>query len=272
MVSLDDRELYRWLVRIDDDPGSGAPLRELKLRRGLSADDDSLERRMLLLGVEQAVPKIADLPVHPQVKKSLESEIRGLSTATGPLTVGSQSFTRAAKLATLRRFPAGPMEWEMSGVPRSWLLRVRGSDLVRLPIFLATRLRGFRPCFFMHVAPRPRSLALAIEQEVMRSYYRMARSLALQPGRLGIVAMAWFYDPKAVADNPHLEPLSRPFLNSGGAIFLLGEAGPESGVLDGSEKRRWLYEQGRLHYRYGLAIWPRAAALGWADAHPEYDS
>lgn len=222
---------------------------------------------MIRLTAEDALPRMAALPIDPAVKKLLETDIRALPGQS--LTIGSYNFERAAKLATLRRFPAGPMEWEVSGIPRSWLLKA-GFDSPRMLAFIATRLGGFRPCFFMHVAPRPRNRALVLEKEVMRSWHRMARSLALQPAMRGILAHAWFHDPRAVADNPTLEPLNRPFTKFGGAIVLLDRAAEDSGVLEGNARRRAEYQEGRLSYRMGIAMWPRADVLAWAEAHPEY--
>ena len=41
-------------------------------------------------------------------------------------------------------------------------------------------------------------------------------------------------------------------------------------TLEGNQQRKADYLAGKLAYRYGLALWPRAAAIRWADAHPEY--
>ena len=267
----DRRELSLLLARTACDSPSEKPIQKIKAQLGMAAEDDSLERLMIRLRAEDALGQIDGLPVHPFVKKSLESDIQALLTVKERLTAGTYNFARAAKLVTLRRFPAGPMEWEVSGIPRSWLLRTGFADFFRMLAFVTTRMGGFQACFFMHVAPKPRSLALVLEKEVMRAYYRMARSLALQPGVRGIVASAWFHDPQAVADNPHLEALSRPYTQNGGAIVLLEKVGETSGVLEGNPKRRMLFEQGLLSYRNGLALWPRAEALAWAEAHPEYD-
>ena len=97
----------------------------------------------------------------------------------------------------------------------------------------------------------------------------MARSLALQPGVRALLAHAWFHDPAAVRDQPHLEVLSRPYLEHGGLIVPLAPAPATSGVLEGNAQRRADYLAGKVEYRYGFAIWPRAAAIRWANAHPE---
>lgn len=258
------------LASVTEHGDSMSALSRLKADAGVAAEDDAVERLMLSLGASQALPKVASMAIYERSRQLLENDLRSFE-ADAPRTpmMRHSDFVRAAKIVTLRRFPAGPMEWELSGIPRSWLLKARPADMLRLATFIARDLNGFQPCFFMHVAPRPRSRALVLEKEVMASYYCMARSLELQPEVLGIVASAWFYDPQAVAENPWLEPLSRPFQN-GGRIVLLGPADAASGVLEGNAQRRRKFDEGQIAYRVGLAIWPRARALAWADGHPEY--
>jgi hypothetical protein len=160
----------------------------------------------------------------------------------------------------------------MSGIPRSYLLSASFPANLRLLAFVLFRLQGLVPYFFIHVAPSPRNRALTVPKEVFRSYHRMAGSLQLQPEVRAILGHAWFHDPAAVRDYPHLEPLNRPFVNHGGLITLLGPAPPDSGVLERNPQRSADYLSGKVRYRYGFAIWPREEAIRWADAHPEFAS
>jgi hypothetical protein len=100
----------------------------------------------------------------------------------------------------------------------------------------------------------------------------MARSMQLQPDVRALLAHAWFHDPAAVRDNPQLEVLNRPYVEHGGLVTLLGPAPPSSGVLEGNAQRKEDYLAGKLQYKYGFAIWPRDAAIRWADEHPELAS
>jgi hypothetical protein len=161
------------------------------------------------------------------------------------------------------------MDWEISGFPRAWLLAVRKLDLPPLAWFLAARVGGFRPMFFMHVARRPKNRGLLIEKEVLRAYHRMARALELQPSIKGILASAWFHDPAAVSDNPHLEWLNRPYREEGGIIVTAGLAPADAGFLERNTDRKQQFEDGRLHYHIAVALWPRGAAIDWARRHPE---
>ncbi|HZU24319.1 MAG TPA: hypothetical protein VFA04_02285 [Bryobacteraceae bacterium] len=270
-AGYDDGKLCSILSQITEHDDSMAVLSRLKSEAGVPAGDDSVERLMLAISAAESLPRISSLALHAGSRKLLENDLRAFLSDSSRTRMRYSDFVRAAKIATLRRFPAGPMEWEISGIPRSWLLKPRPGGMLQLGAFIARRLKGFRPCFFMHVAPRPRNRALILENEVMSSYYRMARSMQLQPDILGIVASAWFYDPRAVFDNPWLEPLSRPLTENGGFIVPLGPADATSGMLEGNPDRRRRFEDGSLSYRIGLAIWPRACAISWADAHPEYD-
>jgi len=258
---------WKLLHGVRDDEASILPVAALKKEAELEGDE--LERLLLWHATRQALPHIPSLPVDKSVRARLDQDLRQLHTMNVSMVAGSYHFNRAAKMATLRRFPAGPMEWELSGIPRSFFTQAAFPANLRFLAFVIFRLGGRAPCFFMHVAPAPRNRALSVPNEVLRAYFRMARSLQLQPDVRALLAHAWFHDPAAVLDYPHLEVLSRPYVNHGGLITLLGPAPLSSGVLEGNTQRSADYLAGRIQYRYGFAIWPRDAALRWADAHPE---
>ena len=269
-----DQALRRFGTRAEDvawkllqDQGTVGPLAALKKQAGLEGDE--VEKLLLWHAARQALPRVPSLPVDQWVRGRLEQDLRQLHAMKVSMAAGSYHFDRAAKMATLRRFPAGPMEWEMSGIPRSYFLKAAFPANLRFLAFVIFRLGGRAPCFFMHVAPAPRNRGLSVPKEVLRAYYRMARSLELQPEVLALLAYAWFHDPAAVRDHPQLEVLSEPYLQYGGLITLLGPATASSGVLEGSAQRAADYQAGKVQYKYGFAIWPRDAAIRWANAHPE---
>jgi hypothetical protein len=243
------------------------PVAALVKEAGLEGDE--VERLLLWHAARRALPLVPSLPVDKSVRALLEQDLRELHAKKVSMAAGSYHFDRAAKMATLRRFPAGPMEWELSGIPRSFFLQAAFPANLRFLAFVMFRLRGRAPCFFMHVAPAPRNRGLSVPKEVLRSYYRIARSLELQPNVRALLGYAWFHDPAAVRDYPHLEVLNRPYVGHGGLITVLGAAQPASGVLEGNAQRSADYLAGKVRYKYGFAIWPRDAAIRWADAHPE---
>jgi hypothetical protein len=250
-----------------------AALKDEARRAGIEVQGDAFERALLRFAAPDFEPRIANLPVDESVKRLLVEEYRfytGPSRGT-PLETGSHRFVTACKAISLRRFPAGPMDWEVSGFPCSWLLRVGKMDLARITWFLAARAGGFRPMFVMHVARRPKNRGLLIEKEVLRAYHRMARSLQLQPSIKGILASAWFHDPAVVSENPHLEWLNRPYREEGGIIVTAGPAPADAGFMEHNTDRRQQFESGRLQYQIGVALWPRGAAIDWASRHPELE-
>ncbi len=253
------------LERIGED--KAALISVAALKKGASLEGDQIERILLWHAAQRALAQTPSLSITSSVRTRLEQDLPQLHAISS--SFDTYAFDRAAKIATLRRFPAGPMEWEISGIPRSYFLRADFPANARLAAFVLRRLRGLGPCFFMHVAPSPRNRALSIPKEVLRSYFRMVRSLELQPEIRGLLARAWFHDPKAVRDNPHLEVLSRPYLEAGGLITVLEPAPLSSGVFVGNAQRSADYAVGKVHYRYGFAILPRDAAIAWANQHPE---
>ena len=262
---------WETLALIDDSPDRATPVRALKARAGIGGD--LLERLLIWQAAQSALPRVDSLPLDASTRLRLAEQLSHYHEARGSLEVGGYSFVRAAKMATFRLFPAGPLDWVVSGIRRAWIFEAfRSGGLTeggRLLRFIVTRMGRRSPCFFLHVAPAPRNRALALEKEALKAYHRVARCLESQPEARGIIGHAWFFDPVACRDQPHLAALSRPFLMEGGLIVTLGPAAPDSGVLEGNAARRKAYLDGRIRYRYGLAVWPREAVLRWAKAHPE---
>ena len=263
-----NREDTAWelLHTVNENAASIQPLTNLKAEVGLHGDE--MEKLLLWYAAQRALQHTANLRVVAAVRIRLEENLRTVHMLND-VGAGTYALARAAKIATLRRFPAGPLEWEVSGIPRSYFLQARFPANLRFLAFALIRLKGLSPCFFLHVAPAPRNRALSVPKEVLRTYHRVVRSLERQPEIRGVLAHAWFHDPAAVRDNPQLDVLNRPFLDHGGLITLLAPAPASSGVVVGNAQRRADYEAGQIQYRYGFAMWPRAAALRWAELHPE---
>jgi hypothetical protein len=241
----------------------------------LRAEGDALERLLLTYATSAANARVEALPVHAGVKTILRKEFQNYAKPPGAgptLAAGTDPFVVACKIATLRRFPAGPIDWVISGLPRSWFTKMPCRDVPRAMRYAALEFGGLRPAFYVHVAPAPRNRSLVIEKEVRKAYYRMAQSLALQPEAKGILCAGWFHDPQALREAPHLAALNEPYLAHGGRVITtIGPAPENSGFLDHNPERRKRYESGEFRPRLTLAMWPRTAAVAWARAHPELD-
>jgi hypothetical protein len=253
---------------------SAAPLRRIKAALGESAADASLERFLIVAAALDALPRVATLPVADAVKIRLLDEFHFYAAAPQDsrrhFEMNRATFVAMAKTATLRRFPAGQFDWEVSGISRRYLLAVRPHQLPATLAFATFRMRGIQPVFFSHLNWRRAEVSLR-EEEANRSYYRMARSLERQPHIKGFAACSWFRSPETHRVSPHLAWLSRVFVENGGFVIEAGAENPEGGVLHRSERRRQLYRSGDFRPTRGLVMWPRAAMLEWARQHPELE-
>ncbi len=272
-IGVTRAECIRLAATMQEDVATQLPI--LDWKKKLQVQNDEVERLILQYVIEDALPRIDSLPVHSAVKGLLRKDLTNWLQPHGPsgpaLVAGSYLFGVALKMATFRRFPGGPMDWTVSGIPRSWFLKIPTRDLARTLYFIATKMHGIKPAIYTHVAAPPRKRTLVIEKEVYRAYYRMAKSLELQPRMIGIMTGSWVNDPAMLKEMPQLAPLNDLYLHHGGFITTAGLAPADSGFLERSPERQKRYDAGDLRPKIGLAMWPRAAAIQWAARHPELD-
>jgi hypothetical protein len=221
---------------------------------------------MLLRAAQASVPALSRLPLPDGVKAAMMDEFLWLTAPNDRerrwLTAGTYEFSALCKLATLRRFAAGQLHWEVAGLSRATLRTV---PVRSLPALLRgiRALGGFRPAFVPHLAWRRRQIVLS-EREHYRSLFRMAQALRHQPDVLGYVGEAWFYSADTHRVSPHLA-WTTPFFESwGGTVLVSGPADERSGVFEGARARRELADAGAFRPTLGLVLWPRAGMLEWA--------
>lgn len=231
----------------------------------------AFERLLLMREQLNALPSIASLPVSDDVKRLFCEEFQYVATPprAAAFDVTRGSFVALCEVATLRRFPAGQLHWNLSGLPRSWILKVRGRARLTLLSWIAGQLHGFRPVFFPHLNAHRKSRWILTELESNRSYYRMAQSILHQPDVKGLVASSWLHSPDTFAVSPHLAWMNTTFLENGGLVVVMGPTDPGCGVLSRSPERKKLYDAGLFKPTTGLVIWPRREMLAWAARHPE---
>jgi len=233
----------------------------------------AFERYLIVAAAHDAIGALAALPVDQRVKELFCRNFEVYAASPGklpePFDVSRASFIAMGRIATLSRFPAGQLDWEVSGVPRSWLAKVPRRSLPRLMSAILFDLGGFQPAFFSHLNPNRRNQGVLLERESLRSYHRMARSMEQQPEIKGLITASWLHSPDTHAVSPHLSWLNAVFLENGGHVLPLGPARADSGVLHRSPERQKAYESGAFTPTTSLVIWPRAAMLAWAAAHQE---
>lgn len=270
-AGIDRNAAHALVTAVTGKPDSVAPLVRAR-EQCADAADHEFERCVVLQAATIGLQALAGAPLPNSVKLRIADEMQGLvsapASALAHCGLGTAAFERLCRIATLRRFPAGVFEWEVSGIPRSYCIETAIADWPRVAAFVAWHMKGFGPVFFSHLGAR--SLGRPLEEgEANRSYYRMAMALQRQPEVLGFGACSWFRAPSTHRVSPRLAWVSKVFQENGGLVVDAGLDGPNSGALYRSATRRALYEAGTWQPRRGLVMWPRDAMLAWAARHPE---
>lgn len=275
---FNSEECHRLVHAIDELPSSRYDVKRLKelfdARDPELTAEYRLERFLLLNSAKRVAGLVSSLPVAESVKELYreefsffaDSDVRYLKM----FQVEGYRFAEMCKVVSLRRFPAGQLHWENSGVLRSSLLHVPRLHAPRFLSFVVRKLRGTRPCFKGHLNGRRKNCLMLLESEQNAAYYRIAKSMELQPEILGYVATSWFHSPVTFRVTPHLQWLNSIFLENGGFIVDMGVESPDCGVLVGSRERRQRWESGEFKPRNAMVIWPRREMIGWATRHPEF--
>jgi hypothetical protein len=240
-------------------------------RDGLDLADARFERCVLTAAALRSMERLDQVPVSESVKALCCDLYVKLPQRRPRLDLMHHSFVELSKVATFRRFPAGQFDWETSGLPRSWLPKIRPiGALCRTLHLIATRMRRFGPAFVIHTGVGGKNYAL-LEREAERSYFRMAQSMALQPRMIGLITSSWLFSPDTFAISPHLAWLNKVFRENGAVLANMGPADPGCGVLHRSPERKRAYDEGRLKPTLGLVIWPRDEMLAWARTRPDLE-
>jgi hypothetical protein len=260
--------------RVTEDLRSQHRLRAMRevVSQAAGLENEIFERSVLLLTAARSLDRLDEMPLPPQVKRYVIGAFDWLGGKTFTLAGGSNRFVEFAKIASLRRWPAGLLDWELSGLPRSWIPRIRpASQLVRTISLVAIRWKGFGPAFFSHLTIC-RPVRALLPRDAERSYSLMARALQLQPHVKGFITSSWFHSPDTFRVSPHLAGLNDVFVENGGIVATMGRADPDCGVFSRSPERKRAFDEGHFRPTLGLVIWPREQLIEWAERHPELAS
>ncbi|BDC53178.1 hypothetical protein F183_A54930 (plasmid) [Bryobacterales bacterium F-183] len=240
----------------------------LKAARPADAAGQDFERSLLARAAIASIPQIAALNLPEGVQQKLYQAWLSFSKPDPAFALEHPWFVHWAAVATLRRFPAGQLDYVVDGFPRSWITRAPLQDWPGLASALM-RLGGFRPCYFTHVGLRRPSKYSLNEKEANRSYWLVAQALKNNPEVRGLVTASWFHATETFRVSPHLAWFNET-PRAGGAFFTTcGPADLDSGVFERSPERKKLYEEGKFTPLTGVMIWPRRDLIAWADRTPE---
>ncbi len=235
--------------------------------------ENLVERTLLVLASQHAIRLVPSLAVSDSVKRLFADEFQFFANPPSAWVVRLQTdhvrYHEMARVATLRRFPAGQCHWEVAGFPRSWVAEARHPWKVLA--WVAFWMRGFKPVFELHLNDRRECPLMLLEEEMNISIYRAARSMEKQPAVRGLMGESWLYCESTARVTPHLAWLRQIVQAGGASLFELGPAALDSGFMKGSGERRRSYEQGAYRPTITCFLWPRKALIDWAGQHPEFD-
>jgi hypothetical protein len=253
--------------------GHIAELKRRLPRELAGAEENLLERWLLLQAASHALPKVPALPLYLPVKRLLIKEFLFFAEAPGlwrpRFHAGDIRFREMARIATLQRLPAGQMHWERWGIPRRWLFKPALMEMLSLWKMVAFEFRGFRPVAETHTNDRREGGPHFRFEDRLLTYYRLTRSIELQPEMRGMMSESWYYCAETARVSPHLAWARQFFLDHGGIQVDLGPAPEDSGFLGTSRTRDRLYAEGLYKPKIGWVLWPRKRMLEWAARHPE---
>jgi hypothetical protein len=243
---------------------------------GAAAEAGALERALLVRAALTAIGRLPELPVDDSVKHLFCKEFS--CYANPPEAIRSNfSLTRnvffaMSRIVLLERFPAGASQWEISGFPRSWLLKVAPPYRARTFRFLALQTKGFKPFFVGHLAGTRQKLPFLNEREFQVAFYRSAVAIEKQPAIKAMMAGSWLHSLETHRVSPHLAFLNRANIEAGGIYTDLGPAKPNDGFLAGDPHRAELYRAGEYKPTFGVVMCTRDQAIAWRRAHPELEA
>jgi hypothetical protein len=274
-LGISEQECVEEATGISDRPDTWARLqvmREAVVKALPDVPPASFERFVLAHTTSHSLDRLASEPVALSVKRLWCETLLRFMDPRPASRASDQRFLALCKIASLRRFPAGQFDWEPSGLPRSWVPRVRpASAMLTVASLIALKWRGFKPAFYVHVTVT-RPVHALLEREAEKAYHLMAQSMHLQADIKGMIASSWFHSPDTFKITPHLSWLNRVFLENGGVVCTMGPASADCGVFQRSPDRQQAYDEGRFKPTLGLIIWPRPEMLAWAARHPELAS
>ena len=249
-----------------------AALRPTDVLEGPGSHDFAFERALLVRTAISALDEIPDLPVDESVKQLFCREFTSYAKPTTALenfAMDGRRFAAMSGIVSLSRFPAGQYHWILSGIPRSWFLKLSLSRLPRFCYFLTTETHGRVPFFEPHLDGTTSRSTFVTEREYLKSFCRMAAAIEMQPGIKGIMASSWLYSRETQRINPHLAFFNRPYMETDGFYADLGPADSTSGFLEGNSQRAELYKSGEFRPTHAMVLCSRAQAIAWKRAHPE---
>lgn len=267
------------LAKYDEDPKAVAAL--MRMRRALPAElaaaGVSIERYSVLKALAIAVSRVASKAVprtvirfYAEVCTEIASKSRQWDSHFD-MEGSPERFFDIAQLATLRRFPAGSLNFTFERLqPLHAMFFVHP---LSLPGYLYQRIAAMpftKPSIAPHVNFGRKQSLILTQTDYERGLWLIAKTVEMNPKVNGINGWSWFYSKTVGEAYPHLAWL-RAIVSDGGAYLVdTFPAEPDRyGFAYNNRKRQILYEEGKFCPRQTAYFWPRDDFLNWASRHPE---
>ena len=259
-----------------ENSGSVEAIRGMKAALSSSGqeDDGSVERYALLQALTVGAKGIETRPIADSVKHCFAAtcvEIAGKQKHWDRFyDESSIHFMEVAKLAVLQRYPAGDLVFAIyNRLPFAWAFKIAPWQLPGYLRQIAAGFGGSGPLISPHINNGRVSQPMMLKSRSLRSLWRIAKTVELDPRIKGLYAVSWFLSAETGRHFPHIEWMRTMYTDEVAYAVDMEAAPSDSGVLEGSEPRRKLYQEGKFNPRRSVILWPRQEFLAWAARHPE---
>jgi hypothetical protein len=270
---------FELLSKCEKDPKAAAALRAMRsaLPAELAAAGVTVEHYAVLRALPLAASRIVAVRIPVKIKRfyaelCCEVAARERQWASHFNMEGDpERFSDMVQLATLRRFPAGALNFAFERLaPLRMMLFIRP---LALPGYLFQRLVAMpfaRPSIGPHVNFGRKHSLILLQTDYERSMWLIAKTIEMDSNISGINGWSWFFSKTTGEVFPHLSWM-RDILVDGGAYIIdtdPAEAGGY-GFTYNNRKRQILYDEGKFCPRQTAYFWSRNDVLHWASQHPE---
>ena len=231
----------------DDERGALMRATTDQCRRQLETQAEvfSGARRVLLEAALRGLEQLPGLSLPTSVKDAFCKEFAFIATACWPVCEVSAwecALPRAAEDSESAANPCRPVrlgDWRDSVDADSF--GSRPADLPRATWFVARRMRGLHPVFFLSPQPPPlEPFSPRGTRQALRSVFPDGRSDAAAATHSRICRVLLIRSPATHAVSPHLAWLSG-FVENGGLVVDGGHEDPDCGVLRRRARRDGVY-------------------------------
>ena len=175
------------------------------------------------------------------------------------LTFKNYQFLSYVEELCFKRFPVGIQNIATSGFSRSLIFKQSFPKAISL-VKLMLALGGNSPYFVLHL--NPHRLRLFNFEGWNNVFHLVARMMITHPDIKGLLAGAWFYDPKVKQISPELNYIRELIENIGGEFFRVGSSEDDKAdAFAFSRVRKVAYEEGRYVPTKYITIIPRLTLL-----------